>query len=349
MKNMVLSIIVFFVFMVPLHAMARTDAMRKQCSDCHTMHNSQDGATVSLGNGALLNASCYGCHSNAVDGVLNGDNTKPPYVWQTNPRPTVPDGAYADTTLAGGDFYWVSLGGNDGTGHNVEGIVAAQDPRTAPGGTEYFDAARPLTCAGTNGCHGDRLVANEIVSMSRAHHGDDGTTDLSTVAGSYRFLKGVAGLEAANWELTATAGNHNQYKGVIRANDIPSPSTISNLCASCHGDFHNNSSGATAGVSDGPMTNPWIRHPVDFGMALSDEYASYGGLGLDVYQVQTPLASVDVSTLKATVPAANDRIVMCLSCHRAHGSPYDAILRWDYQNWPGGGYNGCGDCHTEKN
>lgn len=341
MKNMVLAIIVFCTVITPLNVMARTDAMRKQCSDCHTMHNSQDGATVAVGTGALLNASCYGCHSSS-GGVFNGAD-KTPYVWQANPT-------YGTHTLAGGDYYWVSLGGNDEQGHNVEGVVLAQDPRTAPGGTEFFDAGRPLTCAGANGCHGDRSVTNEIVAMKRAHHSDDGAApDGSTVAKSYRFLNGVPGYEVADWELTPSNLSHNQYKGEERGNDnAPIAMTISKLCANCHGDFH--SGAGDAGTSNGTFgTDPWIRHPVDFGMPLSDEYASYGGLGVNDYVVETPLASVDVSASQDKVTATNERIIMCLSCHRAHGSPNDAILRWDYQNWPGGGYNGCGDCHTEKN
>ena len=191
--------------------------------------------------------------------------------------------------------------------------------------------------------------------MSRAHHSDDGTTmDGSTVATSYRFLLGVEGYEAADWELNPSNISHNQYKGALRGADSPSPSTISNFCAGCHGDFHNNSSlRLAAGVSGVAWGNPWIRHPVDFGMgSLGGEYGGYGGV-LNDYVVETPLASVDVSSVavpKSTLLTADeDTIVMCLSCHRSHGSPYDAILRWDYQGWPAGGYNGCGDCHTEKN
>jgi hypothetical protein len=47
--------------------------------------------------------------------------------------------------------------------------------------------------------------------------------------------------------------------------------------------------------------------------------------------------------------------VMCLSCHRAHGSPYNDMLRWDYDgmvagNGSGGGNDGtgCFKCHSEK-
>ncbi|MGB9716198.1 MAG: cytochrome c3 family protein [Thermodesulfovibrionales bacterium] len=44
---------------------------------------------------------------------------------------------------------------------------------------------------------------------------------------------------------------------------------------------------------------------------------------------------------------------MCLSCHRAHGSPYADILRWNYDEMRTGSYtttdSGCFTCHTGKN
>ena len=361
MHNIILLIIACLAFIAPPDVLARTAAMQQRCDSCHTMHNSQNATDDLTGIGpleALLTSTCYGCHGNAGFIADQGPGVTP-YVWQTSPNAVYSGGS--KNTLAGGDFYWVSPagGGIDSKGHNVEGI-GSQGPRTAPGGTEFFDASRPLRCAGADGCHGDRSKSNEIVAMSRGHHGDDGTTiDGNTVATSYRFLLGVVGYEDPDWEFTSSNADHNQYKGFLRANDSPvalvppvsSQPTISNFCSGCHGDFHNNGSGAGAGVVDGPMTNPWIRHPVDYGMgSLGGEYAGYGGVSND-YVVDTPLASEDVtaSVPKSTnLTADADTIVMCLSCHRAHGSPNDAILRWDYQSWPGGGYNGCGDCHTEK-
>jgi len=54
-----------------------------------------------------------------------------------------------------------------------------------------------------------------------------------------------------------------------------------------------------------------------------------------------------------TVTPGSD-CVMCLSCHRPHGSPYPDMLRWDYteQIAGGGGLTddrGCFYCHTKKN
>lgn len=52
---------------------------------------------------------------------------------------------------------------------------------------------------------------------------------------------------------------------------------------------------------------------------------------------------------KAVVDLGVDK-VMCLSCHRAHGSPYPDMLRFDYNMEAGGGTStdGCFKCHTNK-
>ena len=335
---------------VPATMQARTSDL---CGSCHTMHNSQDGVPVFGSQGsaqpALLNNTCYGCHT----GVNNGTT---PYVLQLNGTPS-----YGETgtggganTLAGGNFHWVTMG-DDATGHNVDGIVAGQLSRTPPGGNTVFDASSPLTCAGVNGCHGDRSVANTIYSIYQTHHSDPSLPiDGSSVAQSYRYLDGIVGIEDADWEYQSTGGtDHNQYKGVDRASDTDADAdTISHLCAQCHGLFHSGS--GPDGVSDGTFgVDPWIRHPVDYDMnGLGGEFSAYGGAGVNAYNIATPVASSNMSSgVKSIVlQSSGDAIVMCLSCHRAHGSPYPAMLRWNYQAWPGvGGYNGCGDCHTAKN
>ena len=89
------------------------------CSNCHTMHNSQNGASVvsagagakwnggsvSGGNsaapqGALLATDCVGCHSNTgtVTIVPLGDSRIP--IVNNSQAPI-----YPDETLAGGNFY----------------------------------------------------------------------------------------------------------------------------------------------------------------------------------------------------------------------------------------------------
>lgn len=362
MRSKSLAIIMFLGVFFPLGIVwSRTNEMKLACANCHTMHNSQGGNPVFgiVQQPALLTNTCYGCHSgeNITNGMpmVHRTSTTEPFYMATGTEPT-------HTTLAGGSFAWVAVPGNDLKGHNVDGL-ATQVSRIPPGGTKTFgpDPLPPLTCAGTNGCHGVLAVASDILAIYQTHHAPEQTQpmDGSSLVKSYRLLNGIAGYEDPDYELTVSSGtiNHNQYKGVARGSDTPAATTISQSCAECHGNFH--SGAGDAGIWDGgvlPFGDPWIRHPVDYdmgGLGVGVEYLNYGPGG--AYNVATPLgsASADVSAAPLSAvtlnSAAGDAIIVCVSCHRAHGSPYDYSLRWDYLSWPTAGYNGCGDCHTAKN
>jgi len=330
------------------------------CSDCHTMHNSQDGGSV-VATGpesALTKGDCVGCHTTSST-TGNGGTSNIPYVYHSG-GVTYNDPVTAGDNLAGGDFYWVASVG-DPKGHNVAGIAAADATlgNTPPGNGGTALAAQ-LSCAGTNGCHGDKAQADDFAAISGAHHADDATIDGASVGTSYRFLKGVLGLEDSDWEYQPTATAHNQYKGVDRTAETENDATtISSLCAQCHGDFHN----GTGNIASSGFASPWVRHPTDFDMnnVKGDatngytEYAYYNGgdpVNGNTYSVEAPVASADVSAVKSTVlAAADDAIVTCVSCHRAHGSPYDDLLRWDYSTMDahaGASNRGCFVCHTTK-
>jgi hypothetical protein len=346
------------------------------CSDCHTMHNSQDGtpmATIydeatgtvipdATPNEVLLLGDCIACHTGTNDGI----NTTP-YINTIGGAAnygTNNDGTTGANTLAGGNFYWVTTAGDDTYGHNVDGLAGLDgnfgDPLMPPGGTAALTSQ--LTCAGTTGCHGDRTVTGDFGAISGAHHGNVSglVTTANTVGNSYRFLLGVHGNEDGDREYQATAAAHNQYKGADRTNDtVDDTTTISSLCAQCHNDFHNGSGevggsnpGGTAGAA-AAFASPWVRHPTDFDMgntAVGSEYRSYGG-GTNAYVPAAPVASSDVSAILTNVTFTDDTIVNCISCHRAHATPYADILRWDYStiNAGGGASHGCFECHTTKN
>ncbi len=344
-------------------------AVSGQCSDCHTMHNSQagsavsqnliDGSTTTTTNPGLLKANCVGCH----EGDNSAGSLETPYVLDLD----VPEygsngtGTGSDsTTLAGGNFYWVSSGSvytstPDTCGHNVDNIAGADSRHSTvpPGGT---DLGAQITCAGTGGCHGDRTVAGNVDAMYGAHHNNDMTAwkDGTSLADSYRFLLGVQGLEDSSYEYRPDASNHNKYYGVDRTLETgEAAGSISGLCADCHTDFHEGSGEIAAGTFG--TSGVWLRHPTNFDMgraSSSAEYESYnGGTGTgNTYSVISPVGTDDTSTtINSTVYSqAGDAIVMCLSCHRAHGTPYGSILRWNYRDWPGTGYNGCAVCHTSK-
>jgi predicted CXXCH cytochrome family protein len=346
-----------------------------QCGHCHTMHFSQGGAApldvkgnTAIGpNDALLNINCIGCHTGPNAGGTAATNTTP-YVLDIGAEPTT-------KSLAGGNFWWVE-NVDDTRGHNI--ISTNPDALTTPPGwnsgfnanTIVNNAAATwtvqLTCAGSNGCHGKHAVGvtpitNEYTAISGAHHTNDSTIDGSTTGKSYRFLYGIIGYEDPDWEYTTGAANHNQYYGYDRTSDTPPAAapekrSINYLCAECHGDFHSGT-GDFGTTLDGSAASPWIRHPTDFdmnGLAAGSEYKSYGDGGVGVYNPLVPLATDRIAALVdppvSNVFATNgDAIVSCISCHRAHGSPYDDLLRWNYKAWPGGGDNGCAVCHTSKN
>lgn len=330
------------------------------CATCHTMHNSQDGSLVTASGGPirfLLNSSCLGCHTGSIDGSEGAASPATPLVLRTSEPTYVFTGTSSyGNTLAGGNYYWVQS--TDDTGHNVTGI-SAQDTthgKTPPGGS-LMDAQ--LNCAGTYGCHGDTSKTDQYEAMHRSHHGNDSVTDGSSLARSYRFLNGIKGVEDSDWEFHPDNDSHNRYRGHDRYGDTESSGSetndsISDLCARCHGDFHRGSGNAGVDNNDTAIRSPWIRHPtdIDMGNLISREYGQYGNdSGSSGYQVEVPLACDcnDTVNQDKVFTETDDAIVMCLSCHRSHGTPYASMLRWNYKAWPGGGYDGCGKCHTTKN
>jgi hypothetical protein len=368
------------------------------CSDCHTMHNSQNGtfdttsAGLSLTDGpfrALTKGECVACHTGTNNGTISNNI---PFVMSLSAPTYSPDysaaGAFVNTgnTLAGGSFYWVSVagGGDDTTGHNVsnEGLCNPDSliGNTPPGFVDNWGGSgvgsdwgtNQLTCAGTYGCHGTHTQADDFSDISGAHHTDDsGGITGETVGLSYRFCYRILGLEYNTvgnaWEYQPTSTAHNQYKGFDRTSTTTVPNlgstsggdTISFLCGECHGNFH----GGTHVSESSPIgENPWLRHPSDYDMsntASGSEYFGYvgaDGTSVGQYNVIAPVASENVSAVQSTVTfTGTDAIVTCLSCHRAHGTPYADLLRWDYSNMLAGsqtpsGWNnkGCFACHTTK-
>jgi predicted CXXCH cytochrome family protein len=372
-NKLIMALAVSAACALPLSAMAKVSG---PCADCHTMHNSQDGSAMAstgafgaaivadnTANGALLRYGCIGCHT--------GDNAggSVPFVL-ASAAPT-----YGTNTLAGGNFYWVN-NGTDAAGHNVVGLPAVNTEDTlsvTPGAGAALNVPLPnaLTCAGTTGCHGDRTVGDEFGSVAGGHHGSGGTvlaadttktytsghaTDMSD---AFRMLGGIKGIEDADWEYTAdgakTTADHNLYYGVARTDEADAAAgTISSLCAQCHGEFHN----GAGNVSASTFGSPWVRHPTDFDMsalATTSEYAGYAA-----YSMEAPVASGTISAatdltaidhIGGAGAANGNAIVTCVSCHRAHGSPYADLLRWDYgtEDAHSGDVNtGCFNCHTTK-
>ena len=359
------------------------------CVHCHTMHWSQDGTTPTsdyhggtpIGSGpygALLVNDCLGCHSTTGTEVTRerAGYSPVPLVYSSGGPTYTEDGLHAGVgeVLAGGNFYWATQA--DAKGHNVSGIgdTTFTEP---PGYSQAESYGRPatwdmskFTCAGKYGCHGKPNVEDPFAAISGAHHTNDDHLKLATYDESkmdedkpgtwYRFLLGIKGIEDSDWEKSASSSDHNVYLGEDRTSDaISSTHTISYLCAECHGDFHSGT--GNKGMDDDNFGSPWLRHPTDYDMGnvQSKEYGNYGAPGTTdhSYSVIAPVgwAALSANMTIDKVTFSDDTIVLCVSCHRAHGTPNDDILRWDYSLMDAGSSDdprneigGCFICHTTK-
>jgi len=330
------------------------------------MHNSEKGSPVafirtSLGTqiiseqplANLLKTDCIGCHSHVgAETIVDFGESEVPIVFNLT-APTYPPSGSATSTLAGGNFHWLVNGG-DAYGHNVYGI-ASEDSRfsttQAPGGV-----VRTGECVN---CHGTLATAESGCEGCHVPQHHAGGADIVTgrEEGWYRFLgsvmmrdtgaepspEGVVGIEAPDWEQSPLADQHNTYQGKISPYvSYLESGSINQKCTGCHGQFHNET------LAD----STWIRHPVDVVIPNFGEYINF-----ITYKPIVPVARQNVSDLDAgfSVISHGSDLVSCISCHRAHGSPYPAMLRWGYRDWPGNdshtqqpALNGCAVCHTSK-
>ncbi len=300
------------------------------CSNCHTMHNSQGAAVMATDTtygqgayGALTKNTCLGCHTTTLLDPLDG-----------NGYPYVQLGSGASNWLAGGYFTDGGLNHDD----NSHTLTSTDTPAGyAFGGTfpEYSGGIDGLSCAGSAGCHGVQDIADQASAISGGHHGNNATL-------GYRMLcvgiDKVDGIGASDYEealnlLPDDLDPHNLYNaGTTAAN-----ATISELCGKCHGDFH-----GTANTKDG---SDWIRHPTDE-LIPAD------------WEIQTDIVNYNAQdwkfnpagTVNMAAPATGNLYVTCISCHRAHGSEYNDLLRFDYGAQSAGGAEttGCLGCHNKQ-
>ncbi len=274
------------------------------CSMCHTMHNSEDGDPVpgnAVGGTRYLlrgNATdvCLTCHGGTYGNVFGNDPEHPPY-----------------GTAAGNFAFLLEDNLNDGyggaanpiagdaAGHNVVSPDRGTGPdrahAVAPGGT--FPADK-LGCTSCHDPHGNR---------------------------NYRMLYGVGQVQDGLYTFVNPAPEA-QGLSIYHGSESPSRHTayragMSEWCANCHGEF------AHPGLTH--------RHPsgVPLGTDIAATYNAYagsdnplGGTAATAYLPQVPFEDPSAATRSAAGPAASSR-VMCLSCHRAHGSSAPDAMRWD--------------------
>lgn len=305
------------------------------CSNCHTMHYSEDGVDLTTGgpHAVLLKNNCLGCHTTgAADPLNDTDNT--PYVASST-------SAFSDDVCLAGGFFPATMGtGNNNDNHH--GIGNLSDPAGKATGSFYTQGIDGLGCGGINGCHGNETDVSDMDAISGGHHNTSATYRMLYVGGV-----AVDGSSAEDYEeliiktpATAVVSSGTGQNVNIYCAGTPTGATISDLCAKCHGDFHG--SGASSNTQN--ATLEWIRHPTEnvipTGWAIG--VTTYTPVGAD-YKNHPP--GYDGATLDIT-----EKRVTCLSCHRAHGTANDDLLRWAYSTQVAGGGTtyGCLGCHDAQ-
>jgi hypothetical protein len=344
------------------------------CSNCHTMHASQNGTSGGIAFGgstlpqpALTRGTCFGCHGQGTSNkIVTIGGSEIPQVYHTD-----------TTDLASGNFAYIlgtkGSGASDAKGHNVIELGNNEDTLGYPPGGAHPGSGvkNNFTCAGRSGCHGKRSPSGQsgLRALKGAHHKNvDGKCDSATESyNSYRFLRGIKGLENTKdkWQ-NKDKDSHNEYFGAttpmgggcLDCHDMgdmtvrPVNYTISGFCATCHWNFHMLSGLAGDLGIGGDTLSPFTRHPTDitlYGRAgQNSEYTAY-----TTYSVEAPVArQPNVPNSPSSTVDPNSDVVMCLSCHGAHATDYPDILRWDYSDMIAGDNTksgGCFTCHTQKN
>ncbi|MCK5231773.1 MAG: hypothetical protein KAR13_15995 [Desulfobulbaceae bacterium] len=318
------ALLVTMIMSAPQSASA---AVSGQCANCHTMHYSQGATQLGTWGGSgpyssLLTNDCLGCHTTTgADPLVNN-------------YPFVSGSGFNDDNCLAGGYFTGGGGNNDDNSHTM----GSNNLPAGYSGTWYTGVANGFSCAGTNGCHGNHTNLDDMDAISGEHH---------TGSGAYRMLyvdtagsNPVAGVPADDYEEALVKNTTYPGSGAIAHNvysaDASSDNTISEFCALCHPNFH-----GTAGTE---IAGSWIRHPTDVVIPSSWDIGSEANTLTDSDNKRNPVgwAGADEGT--------GERRATCISCHRAHGTANNDLLRWEYSTQVAGGGNnyGCLGCHDKQ-
>lgn len=296
---------------------------RQPCSDCHTLHYSEDGTTPAgvepggpfdmLMVRATTNRLCLFCH----------DGSDP-----SAPDVLAPVTMYAGSgdEHSGGGFFENSGGIINDNGHDL-GVAGS----SAPFGT---GGAMELTCASCHDPHGTPNYRNTLTAPA-------GGTGVAVEMARDVFRDAPPGdPPSAAASITAYRESNEGYKALTSV-----------WCAECHDELHpslNNPGNRRHHLIDVPINDP--AYPTDPAHWIAGTGTGFGATTGDAtegvprlrFQVST---ATDYATSRVV---AADNEVTCLSCHLAHGGTYRKGLVWPYADpgSPADVNSGCNQCHN---
>jgi len=332
MKNIKLIMFIFFtaIFIMlsgAVYAAYHNSPGNLICSDCHTMHYSQENTTPAGGEAGgpwenmLISSNpllvCLSCHDDNSRGI------QAPDVVETDSQGL--------TERAGGKFADPEV--KNPNGHNISAYApkingSSELCMQCHFGGSFTDAV--VTCVYCHDPHGNDKYRN----LRWATNPDDETMITALVNPA---AEGLAVYERANVRYNAPATQDSNWR------------EVTNICLDCHHVFSGDN--YTDPNGDGIYT----RHPV-----LDSERGAFptiGQTGADTdvnHWIEGSGEGFSIGRLPFIVSGANtyaeagvvsgDNSPFCLTCHKAHGSDYKYGLRWAYTNETG---EGCQQCHNK--
>jgi predicted CXXCH cytochrome family protein len=313
--------------------------------------------------GSDQSSTCLICHSGTM--TQGFQFTVADLTSATAPTNRTPGGDFGWVQTA---FSWTNSPAQR-HGHNIAaadfGMAPDPDLATAPGGawTGASSGRKAFACSSCHDPHGRYRMqasgtATNGLEFAGPYAGSPETLPIAAsgsygqepqadyAVGAYRLLAGVKYAPASN---SAYPFPNNPPVAVAPKTYNASEATsevrvaygtgMSEWCQNCHTNIHLD--GYTSGVQG-------LRHPAGSDallhagqIAVYNTYISSGKVdpaATDKYTSLVPFEQgsgkrlgdlVVTAAANSTVPADAQSNVMCLSCHRAHASAFDSMVRWD--------------------
>src|SRR5512143_112374 len=335
------------------------------CVGCHTIHGTD---IASAGGPSLLRemdsgSTCLFCHQKSGDTVPTGEHVSTPISelpQGTPPKQLSPGGDFGWLKKT---YSWIPgaslpplYSQGDRHGHNIVAVeflyITDNTYATAPGGTYPADSLSCISCHDPHGKY--RRNFDGSITTAAGPIGGSGSyvsspaPESNKSVGGYRLLGGKGYLPASltggfafmNDPPAAVAPDEYNRSEAATQTRVAYGSGMSEWCRNCHPDMHTT-------VYPGSKN---LLHPAGSSAKLggikADNYNIYvktgdlSGLANTSYLSLVPFeeGTADYNALKSHAktddswlvgPDNTSAQVTCLTCHRAHASGWDGIMRWN--------------------